>query len=152
MSSLRITNLYEYTNYSKITNLTLQTQTRCLINHLSKQIYKPDSVWNSNLSSTDVAVGVKRHFLYLIKTQDTTLHSDKDLAVSPPKLPLGFTPPRRGALFIAEKSVSARTSRITPYGRYPLPFPRRDVGDECPDFPLRLGRSYYSICFDKWLI
>ena len=67
----------------------------------------------------------------MLRIGDTALHSGKDLAVSPLMLPSELIP-LKGYLVISDKDVSARTSWITPDGRYPLPFSKK-----CPDFPLR---------------
>lgn len=50
----------------------------------------------------------------------TALHSSKDFAVSLSVFPQRLTP--KGFELISQLNVTVRTSRITPDGRYPLPF------------------------------
>lgn len=40
-----------------------------------------------------------------------------------------------GYPLLSEEGVSARTSRLTAYGSYPLPLPRACAVAKCPDFP-----------------
>ena len=103
-----------------------------------------------HLSCFSVARKIFAVLLFLLELQEdfgTTLHSGKDLAVSlfdfaQSKLPTCI---RRnlnlyedlsiaGYPLLSEEGVSARTSRLTAYGSYPLPSPPLRVA-KCPDFP-----------------
>src|SRR3989344_4555121 len=104
-----------------------------------KQIDKPDSVLfdcsksNHHLSCPYVTIrifAVLPSLLELQEDTDTTLHRGKDLAVSLfdfaqnlATLNLYEDLSIAGYLLLSEEGVSARTSRLTAYGSYPLPLP-----------------------------
>ncbi len=92
---------------------------------------KPGSVvetTDDHLSGMRIAPHLERHFRV---NADTALHSRKDLAVSPPRLPGELI--RGGCPFLSVRDVSARTSRLAADRRYLLRGSL--VRGECPDFP-----------------
>ncbi len=111
-----------------------------------KQIYKPDSVLpesrDYHLSCPAVTsriFAVLPSPLELQEDLGTTLHRGKDLAVSPTKrafAPRGYAfDCSKAPMLLSSHGVSARTSRLTAYGGYPLPLPLAYAVAQCPDFP-----------------
>lgn len=89
------------------------------------RVYKPDSVHNffkmmdDHLSGSMITHGTQAAPRTLQEEYDTALHSGKDLAVSPSVFRQRFT--LEGCHILSESGVTARTSKIAPNGRYPLP-------------------------------
>ncbi len=105
---------------------------------------KPDSVYETihlgHQSLSGSSGTPTRNFEISTYRAGTTLHSNKDLAVSSPfSIPMTELSLLRwdwAFLRLSPRDVSARTSMLTHGGRYPLFFPSLAARDECPDFPL----------------